>query len=625
MIVRPEPSSGPLRPYCGEERGESLLHQDPDSFEHESATRTLALPPSLARRRWLVLSLNLATWAGVAVAAGSLAGAAGWRVSDSILFLCVMVATPWIAIGFWNAVIGLVLSHVARDGLATAAPFLTRAPDTSPITSRTAILMTLRNEDPARAIARLRAVKADLDATAAGGQFDYFLLSDTSLPAIAAAEEQEVACWREEEGTRRIHYRRRELNTGFKAGNVRDFCLRWGEAYDHMLPLDADSVMGAQTVLAMVRILDRNPRIGILQSLVVGMPSASAFARIFQFGMRHGMRCYTLGATWWTGDCGPFWGHNALIRIAPFRDHCHLPVLPGAPPLGGPILSHDQVEAVLMRRAGYEVRVMPVEGQSYEENPPTIAEFVTRDLRWCLGNMQYLRLQGLAGLKPVSRFQLLWAVLMFASIPAVPLALAVLPFAAFGLEEAEAGALGEGAAWLYGAWLFMGQVPKLAGLLDVALTRGGLAAYGGGWRFAASAVLELVFSFLLGAVTALATTRFLLTLMFGRVRAGWNGQMRDAHALSFANAWRGLWVQTLFGGLVGLALALTAPVLLLWTAPLLAGCWLAVPFAMVTAHPAVGARLTALGLCASPEERRLPEILQRITHSRTDADLDQAA
>lgn len=625
MTFRPEPSSGPSAAYWGEERGENLLHQDPSSLEHESGTAVLPQPRSIAARRWLVLGLNLATCAAVALATGLLAAQAGWRPPDVILFLCVVVATPWIAIGFWNAVIGLVLSHMVRDGITTAAPFLADAPDSGRVASRTAILMTLRNEDPARAVARLRAVKADLDATTAGAQFDYFLLSDSSLPAIAVAEEQEVARWREEDGSRRIHYRRRESNTGFKAGNVRDFCLRWGDDYDHMLPLDADSVMGAATVLAMVRILDRNPRIGILQSLVVGMPSVSAFARIFQFGMRHGMRCYTLGATWWTGDCGPFWGHNALIRIAPFRDHCHLPVLPGAPPLGGPILSHDQVEAVLMRRAGYEVRVMPVEGQSYEENPPTIAEFVTRDLRWCLGNMQYLRLQGLPGLKPVSRFQLIWAVLMFASIPAVPVALAVLPFAAFGLDDEAARTLGSGAARLYLALLLMGQFPKIAGLLDVMLTPGGLASYGGWLRFAVSAVLELVFSFLLGAVTALATTRFLLTLVFGRVRAGWNGQMRDAHALSFASAWRALWVQTLFGAVVGLALALSAPVLLLWTLPLLAGCWLAVPFAMATAHPAFGVRLTALGLCASPEEGRMPEILQRISRAVSNEALEQAA
>ncbi len=625
MTFRPDTSSGHAATYGNEERGDPLLHQDFDTLEHESGTR--ALPPlrPLTGRRRLVVALNVLTFAGVALLAGRLAGAGGWRAADIILFLCVLVATPWMAIGFWNAAIGLILSHLARDGVTSAAPFLADAVGAGRIPSRTAILMTLRNEDPVRAVARLRAMKADLDATPWGGQFDYFLLSDTSSGEIARAEEAEAARWREEDGSRRIHYRRRELNTGFKAGNVRDFCERWGESYDHMLPLDADSIMGARTVLAMVRILDRHPRIGILQSLVVGLPSASAFARIFQFGMRAGMRCYTLGATWWTGDCGPFWGHNALIRIAPFQAHCHLPVLPGGPPLGGPILSHDQVEAVLMRRAGYEVRVMPVECESFEENPPTIAEFVTRDLRWCLGNMQYLRLQGLTGLKPVSRFQLLLAVLMFASVPAVPLALAVLPFAAFGLEGEEARTLGAGAAQLYIGLLLLGQFPKIAGLLDVVLTRGGLASYGGPLRFAASAAIELVFSFLLGAITALATTRFLLTLVFGRVRAGWNGQVRDAHALSLARAWRGLWVQTLFGGAVALALAVSAPVLLLWTAPLLAGCWLAVPFAMATAHPALGARLAALGLCASPEEIRPPHILQRLSHRGAADDLDQAA
>ncbi|WP_245263282.1 glucans biosynthesis glucosyltransferase MdoH [Azorhizobium doebereinerae] len=600
-----------------------MLRQDPETAEHDPVV--FHGSPSLAGRRLLVLALNLATWAAIGLVAAHLAGLAGWRVADILLFLCVLMATPWIAIGFWNAAIGLVLAHVARGGVEVAAPFLRGAREEGRVAGRTAILMTLRNEDPARAVARLKAVKADLDATAHGLQFDYFLLSDTSRPDVAQAEEAEVARWCEADAGRRIHYRRRDTNEGFKAGNIRDFCERWGADYDYMLPLDADSVMGASAILAMARILDRHPRIGILQSLVVGMPSASAFARIFQFGMRHGMRCYTLGASWWTGDCGPFWGHNALVRVKPFHAACHLPVLPGRPPLGGPILSHDQVEAVLMRRAGYEVRVMPVEGESYEENPPTIAEFVARDLRWCLGNMQYLRLQGLSGLKPVSRFQLLWAVLMFACVPAVPVALAVLPFAAAGLSAEAAEALGPETAWFYGGLLLLGQFPKLAGLLDVALTRGGVAAYGGPVRFLASALLEMTFSLLLGAITALATTRFLVGLTLGRVRAGWNGQVRDAHALSWASAWRGLWGQTLFGLLVGAALAVCAPALLFWTAPLLAGCWLAVPFAVVTADPRTGAWLAARGLCAIPEERRMPLILRRLAGPDTRDHLEQAA
>src|SRR6185503_12995327 len=172
-----------------------------------------------------------------------------------------------------------------------------------------------------------------------------------------------------------LTYRRREANTGFKAGNIRDFCDRWGDQHDHALVLDADSLMTAEAVLRLVRIMQANPQLGILQSLVIGMPSTSAFARIFQFGMRLGMRSYTIGSAWWQGDCGPYWGHNAVIRLKPFIAHCHIPARPD----GTHILSHDQIEAVLMRRAGYEVRVLPEEGASWEENPPTLLEFIRRD------------------------------------------------------------------------------------------------------------------------------------------------------------------------------------------------------------------------------------------------------
>ena len=145
--------------------------------------------------------------------------------------------------------------------------------------------------------------------------------------------------------------------------------------------------------------MQNNPQLGILQSLVVGMPTSSPFARVFQFGMRLGMRSYTLGSAWWQADCGPYWGHNALIRLEPFIRHCHLPELSSGPPLGGQILSHDQVEAALMRKAGYEVRVLPEEGGSWEENPPTLLEYIRRDLRWCHGNMQYWPLLTIPGLK----------------------------------------------------------------------------------------------------------------------------------------------------------------------------------------------------------------------------------
>ena len=171
---------------------------------------------------------------------------------------------------------------------------------------------------------------------------------------------------------------------------------RWGDQFELMLPLDADSLMSGAEIVRLVRMMQAHPKIGILQSLVVGMPSASAFARIFQFGMRHGMRAYTMGQAWWVGDCGPFGAQCAGARAAVL---CRVRPAPlcSAPPLGGHVLSHDQVEATLMRRAGYEVRVLPEEVGSWEENPPTMLEFARRDVRWCQGNMQYLKLPRPAG------------------------------------------------------------------------------------------------------------------------------------------------------------------------------------------------------------------------------------
>ena len=326
-------------------------------------------------------------------------GTGGWTWVDVILFVCFAFGTPWTVLGFWNALIGLWLLHFRKDAMAEVAPYAAAGDQPTPIGIKTAIFMTVRNEDPGRAILRLKTVKASVDATGEGAQLQLFRAerhqrsrrsplprkrrSRPGRPPIRMATASSTA------GA--------SYNTAFKAGNVHDFCERWGKDYTLMLPLDADSLMAGPEIVRLVRMMQAHPKIGILQSLVVGMPSSSGFARIFQFGMRHGMRSYTMGQAWWVGDCGPFWGHNALVRIKPFHEQCDLPILPGKPPLGGHVLSHDQVEATLMRRAGYEVRVLPEERGSWEENPPTMLEFAQRDVRWCQGNMQYIKLLEPAG------------------------------------------------------------------------------------------------------------------------------------------------------------------------------------------------------------------------------------
>jgi membrane glycosyltransferase len=571
----------------------------------------------LSRRRRIVLALNVVTYAALLMLAARVLDAGGWTATDIILFVCFVFGSPWTVLGFWNALIGLWLLHGRKNAVPEVAPYAKAGEEPAPIAIKTAVLMTLRNEDPARAILRLRTVKASLDATGQGSAFSYFLLSDTNKPDVASAEEAAVAAWKaSDKDSDRIVYRRRTDNTGFKAGNVRDFCDTWGRDYELMLPLDADSLMSGEAIVKLTRMMQAHPRIGILQSLVVGMPSESAFARIFQFGMRHGMRSYTMGQAWWVGDCGPFWGHNALVRIKPFVEDCHLPLLPGKPPLGGHVLSHDQVEATLMRRAGYEVRVHPVEGGSWEENPPTALEFIKRDVRWCQGNMQYVKLLGiggkdlLPGLLPMSRFQLVWAILMFLGIPAWTLGIALLPLAAYEtrLVDDFPATL---AKVLYVAFFVMYLMPKIAGLADAVLTKGGMATFGGPLRFAVSAATELVFSFLQGAVSTIRTTMFMVGLLLGK-SVVWSGQARDAHGVHWRDAVEALWPQLLFGSLVCGALWLINPTVLLWSLPLTAGYLLAVPFVMITAWPPLGRLMQRSGLAGIPEDFVTPKEVEAV-------------
>jgi membrane glycosyltransferase len=558
----------------------------------------------LSRRRAIVLLLNAATFVGLVGLFVRLLAHGGFTPLDALLLLAFCLSTPWTILGFWNALIGLWQLHGGNDAQRSVYPYAARATEDAPITERVAVVMTLRNEAPERAFARLRTMREELARSGFGDRFVWYVLSDTTRAEIAVAEEAAVAAWRAELGPEaHVHYRRRGDNAGFKAGNIRDFLARWGDDHDLMLVLDTDSFLGAASILRLVRIMQANPKLGILQSLVVGMSTRSPFARIFQFGMRHGMRSYTMGASWWAGDCGPYWGHNAVIRIAPFKAHCDLPLLPGDGPLAGYVLSHDQIEAALMRRAGFEVRVLPEEMDSYEENPPHLTEFTRRDLRWCQGNMQYWRLITLPGLLPMSRFQIAWAILMYVGAFAWVAFMVLAALKVFDTEAPDGpfpAALG---LTLFVATFVMSLTPKLAGLVDVLLRPGERQRYGGTARLLGGAVLEFVFSVLLGPVVAFRVAIFMVGLAFGRT-VTWDAQARDAERLSWRTAVSGLWPQLLFGVLIGGLLFAYAPAALVWAAPVLAGLIGAIPFAVLTSEPGFGRALSRLRLCATAEEIR---------------------
>jgi len=549
-------------------------------------------------RRWAFALLVTFTVVGMAALMVAALAGNGFDAWDWALTLCFVLTLPWTVIGFGNAAIGLILMrrpHAARSGLDDGD-------QTAPITLNTGILSCIRNESVTTVARNLDRMIAGLAASGHGERFQVWVLSDSDRPDCLAAETAAIERLRRDWADRlMIGYRRRDRNPGYKAGNIQSFLADQGKDLDLALVLDADSLMEARAILRLVRTMQANPRLGILQTLVVGLPTASAFARAFQFGMRLGMRSYTLGSAWWQGDCGPYWGHNALLRVAPFREHCALPRLPGRPPLGGWVLSHDQVEAVLMRRAGYAVRVLPTEGGSWEENPPTLLQFIRRDLRWCQGNMQYLRLLRLPGLRPVSRVQLVLAILMFLASPAWVALMAILAVRP-GLA-ANPGALVDPALglMLFAVLMVMVFAPKLAALTDLLLTPDARRAFGGVGRVLASTVAEILFFTLLAPVMAIAHTLFIGGLVAGRT-LGWDPQQRGGHPVGWAEALGRLWPQTLVGLAALVWLGTTAGAAAFWLSPFFLGALLAVPLAVVSASPRLGIALTRLGLWRIPEE-----------------------
>lgn len=565
----------------------------------------------MTARRTAFLSLFVISFVALGLLMTATLSPNGYGIFDFLVLGCFLVTLPWTIIGFWNAVIGLALMRLSPNPVKAVCP-IKRGNPIARLKTRTAILSCVRNEDVAKLEANLNALLAGLVRSGEARAFTLYILSDSSFDEIAAEERAMVSRLAKRwSNWLAVVYRRRETNPGFKAGNIEDFCDRWGNRHDFALVLDADSFMSANAMLDLVRRMEANPTLGILQSLVVGLPTESAFARIFQFGMRLGMRSYTLGSAWWQGDCGPYWGHNAILRLKPFMEHCRLPKLSGKGPLAGWILSHDQIEAVLMRRAGYEVRVLPQEGGSYEENPPHLLEFIRRDLRWCQGNLQYLKLLRMPGIKPVSRIQLLLAILMFASSPAW---IGFMVFAAL-LGLTESGQMpyrADTGAALFLSIMTMVFAPKLATIADILLRRELRRSFGGAARVMLGAATEILYSAMLAPVMAVAHTLFMGGLMFGKT-IGWGAQARGLEHLPVSLAVKKLWPQTLFGLLAATWLA-TQPLQLVWPLlPIAIGPLLVIPAAVLLSTRTLGSAGIKSSLWQIPEETDPPAELHSLS------------
>ena len=334
----------------------------------------------VAVQRWLILGLALSTTAAVSTRLLAIFRVDGVSLLEMALLAVFALLFCLIATSFWIACLG---AHALWRG---ATDLALREPDSSASHARTVLVVPVYNENAREVFARIQAMQESLCEAGAADSFDFFVLSDSTDQSCRAAEEAAWRRLRRQVPSARIFYRHRAQNIAHKSGNIADFCRNWGGMYEYMVVLDADSLMTGSTLARLVRLMDANPRAALIQVPPLLVGGQSLFARSQQFASWAYGRMHAAGLAKLQGPDGNYWGHNAIIRLRPFADHCGLPVLPGRPPLGGEIMSHDFVEAALLRRAGWEVWMAPDLHGSYETSPPTLIDHLKRDRRWCQGN-----------------------------------------------------------------------------------------------------------------------------------------------------------------------------------------------------------------------------------------------
>lgn len=540
-------------------------------------------------------------------------GEPAWLATALVIVFAILFGL--VSFSFWMATIGFAWA------LATQAKRAERAagrPGGGPLRTKTAILMPIYNESPHRVFGGLRAIYESLEATGQGKAFDFFVLSDTTDPDLWLAEELAWARLNQAIGDgSRVYYRHRPKNTGRKAGNIADFCQRWGSAYRNMVVLDADSVMSGETLVEMARRMDDDPQLGILQAPPVPVNQVSLFARCQQFAARVYSPVFLRGFASWAHNDGNYWGHNAIIRVDAFIASCGLSRLPGKEPLGGEILSHDFVEAALMRKAGYKVVLAQELDGSYEECPTNLIDYAKRDQRWCQGNMQHIRLVFSAGMHPISRLHLGLGAMSYLSSPLWVLFL-LLSFlsAVISRSRADGAIAGTQSRWAMG--LFVGTmlmllVPKLWGYLLLIADRSQRARCGGALKAGAGVLIETIVSMLISPVMMAYHTIFVLATFRGR-RIEWVAQRRGDQDQQISAAIAAHWKQTLTGLAAGAVVWALTPELLAWLSPVLAGLILSVPLSMILASTATGRALGSRGLLTTADETAVPQVLQRHRH-----------
>ncbi|MCU0734308.1 MAG: glucans biosynthesis glucosyltransferase MdoH [Methylotetracoccus sp.] len=584
-----------------------------------------AFPRSIrAIRRFLFFTLVLLTTFAALAMIASAFQQNGITPQELILLLLYTLLILWISTSFWAATIGfwLLLWGGDRKGISRLAPRVAPRPgDTTP--KRTALAMPIYNEDPVRVFAGLRAIYQSLLDTGRADEFEFFILSDSRNPDVWVEEEVQwyrMCC--DFDGHGKIFYRNREKNIARKSGNIEEFCHRWGGRYRYMIVLDADSLMTGATLTKMVDLMEAHANVALIQSPPLPVNHKSLFARILQFGSSLYGDIFTAGASFWQLADSNYWGHNAILRVKPFMDHCGLPKLPGQEPFGGEILSHDFVEAALLRKAGWEVWLAYDLKGSYEELPPTLIDYAKRDRRWCQGNLQHLRMIFARGFSGLSKLHFTMGVMSYLSSPLWFLFLLVTGFEAYVQSQTmPVYFFGDN---LFPVWpesyavemttvllvtLAMLFLPKVWGLILFLVRGKQRKAYGGFFRVLLSVVLESVFSVLTAPILMLYQTKFVIAIL-SRRSTGWPPQQRGDHRLSLKEAILAHGGQTLIGLLVGVVSYLYVPSFFWWFTPVLAGLVFAIPLSILSSSTALGLLAKKLGLFLTPDESNPPDVIR---------------
>lgn len=563
----------------------------------------------LGRRRALYftsifLFTSIATWfmADILWRSGPVGGL------EVALLLLFVVLFGLIATGFCTAMIGF---YVINRGGDTCRITATLPDDADVPLAPTAVIMPVFNEEAARVFEGLRAIYESVQATGRGEHFDFFVLSDSNDPNQWI--EEEVA-WTElcktVGGFGRIFYRKRRVAINKKAGNVADFLRRWGRRYHYMIVLDADSVMTGAALVQLVALMQRNPRVGIIQTAPRLVGGETLFARMQAFANRLYSPLFLAGLNYWQQHDGNYWGHNAIIRVQPFIAYCALPDLPGAEPIGGRILSHDFVEAALMRKAGWAVWLAgDIEG-TFEEGPPTLIDSAKRDRRWCQGNLQHTWLLTARGFRPANRFHMFMGVMAYVSSPLWLLFLALSTFRALqpGVSSPILPVDGQVESLpLFIFTMVLLFAPKLVGAAVVANNRKLAASYGGREKLLVSVVLESIASVFLAPINMAFHTKFVVFTLLGQ-GITWAKQRRRSErgGVEWREAILTHGGQTLFGLVWGASVLVLSPTMFLWLSPVVAGLVLSVPITLLMGSVGRGEQAARHGMFLTPEETQTP-------------------